>query len=176
MRASTCKQALEPGGHCDERRHSHHAGTRSRRANRSDRAAAAGAGRGPTSEQPDEAAIGHARLLRSSSDRVIAGVAGGLGDYFGVDPIIFRIGFVLSILFGGLGALAYVLLAVFVPTDGDPDAAQRLGRRLHRMGFWRAARARLIGCSLIGGYSRLAGGAAFAVASAGAFRSAIGTS
>ena len=73
----------------------------------------------PTSEQPDEGRDRPRRLLRSSSDRVIAGVAGGLGDYFGVDPIIFRIGFVLSILFGGLGALAYLLLAIFVPTDGE---------------------------------------------------------
>ena len=78
------------------------------------------------------------RLLRSSSDRVIAGVAGGLGDYFGVDPVLFRIGFGLSILFGGLGVLAYLLLAVFVPTDGDPDAAQRIGGRLQGAGLWRA--------------------------------------
>src|SRR5262245_45966521 len=63
------------------------------------------------------------RLLRSSDDRVLAGVAGGLGRYFGVDPIIFRIGFPISLFFGGLGGLAYLLLAVFVPTDGEPDTA-----------------------------------------------------
>src|SRR6266511_1631194 len=78
------------------------------------------------------------RLERSSSDRVLVGVAGGLGRYFGVDPLIFRIGFALSIFFGGLGGLAYLLLAIFVPTDGDPDRAQRVGGRLKRMGFWRA--------------------------------------
>src|SRR5213593_4258511 len=78
------------------------------------------------------------RLLRSSSDRVLAGVAGGLGRYFGVDPVIFRIGFGLSVLLGGLGILAYVLAAVFVPTDGEADRAQRVGGRLRRMGFWRA--------------------------------------
>ena len=89
----------------------------------------------PTSEQPDEGHDRPRRLLRSSSDRVLAGVAGGLGRYFGVDPIIFRIGFALSIFFGGLGALAYLLLAVFVPTDGDPDAAQRLGGRLQGTGL-----------------------------------------
>jgi len=118
----------------------------------------------PTSEQPDEGRDRPRRLLRSSSDRVIAGVAGGLGDYFGVDPIIFRIGFVLSILFGGLGALAYLLLAVFVPTDGDPDAAQRLGGRLQGTGFWRAVGLVIIGILAIGGLFGLAGGAAFAVA------------
>src|SRR5919201_5539238 len=78
------------------------------------------------------------RLRRSSTDRVLAGVAGGLGRYFGVDPVIFRIGFPLSLFFGGVGGLAYLLLALFVPTDGEPDTAQRVGRRLGRPGFWRA--------------------------------------
>lgn len=57
------------------------------------------------------------RLLRSRQDRVIAGVAGGLGRYFSVDPVIFRIGFAVSVFFGGLGALAYIALALFVPDD-----------------------------------------------------------
>jgi phage shock protein PspC (stress-responsive transcriptional regulator) len=71
------------------------------------------------------------RLLRATDDRVIAGVAGGLGRYFDVDPVIFRIGFAVSIFFGGLGLLAYVALALFVPsgsTDGTvagPPAVQR---------------------------------------------------
>ena len=56
---------------------------------------------------------------------MLAGVAGGLGRYFGVDPVIFRIGFAVSVFFGGLGALAYLLLWLFVPTDGEPDRAQR---------------------------------------------------
>jgi phage shock protein PspC (stress-responsive transcriptional regulator) len=104
------------------------------------------------------------RLLRSSSDRVLAGVAGGLGRYFGVDPVIFRIGFAVSILFGGLGALAYLLLAVFVPTDGAPDATQRLGRRLQTTRFWRALGLTAVAVLAVGGLLGLAGGAAFAVA------------
>ena len=104
------------------------------------------------------------RLLRSSSDRVLAGVAGGLGRYFGVDPVIFRIGFALSIFFGGLGALAYLLLAVFVPTDGEPDRAQRLGGRLRALGFWRALGLVAIAALALAGLFALAGGAAFAVA------------
>jgi phage shock protein PspC (stress-responsive transcriptional regulator) len=70
------------------------------------------------------------RLSRSSSDRVVAGVAGGLGHYFDVDPVMFRIGFAVSVLFGGVGILAYAMLALLVPTDGEPDRAQRLGHRL----------------------------------------------
>jgi phage shock protein PspC (stress-responsive transcriptional regulator) len=103
------------------------------------------------------------RLMRSSKDRVLAGVAGGLGRYFGVDPVIFRIGFALSLFFGGLGGLAYLLLAVFVPTDGDPDSAQRVGRRLRRLGFWRSAGLVVIAVLLLMGLFALAGGAAFAV-------------
>jgi phage shock protein PspC (stress-responsive transcriptional regulator) len=59
------------------------------------------------------------RLLRSRSDRMIAGVAGGLGRYFGVDPVILRIVFAISVFLGGLGVLAYVALALFVPTGDD---------------------------------------------------------
>jgi phage shock protein PspC (stress-responsive transcriptional regulator) len=103
------------------------------------------------------------RLLRSSSDRVLAGVAGGLGRYFGIDPVVFRIGFALSIFFGGIGALAYLLLAVFVPTDGDPDRVQRVGGRLQAMGFWRALGLVVIALVALTGLFALAGAAAFAV-------------
>ncbi len=104
------------------------------------------------------------RLLRSSSDRVLVGVAGGLGRYFGVDPLIFRIGFAVSLFFGGAGGLAYLLLAIFVPTDGDPDTAQRFGRRLRRMGFWRALGIVALVVLALTGLTALAGSAAFAVA------------
>jgi phage shock protein PspC (stress-responsive transcriptional regulator) len=130
----------------------------------------------PTIEQPegDDHATGGEppappapqprRLLRSSDDRVLAGVAGGLGRYFGIDPVIFRIGFALSLFFGGLGGLAYLLLAVFVPTDGDPDRAQRVGGRLRGIGFWRSLGLVAIAALLVAGLFVLAGGAAFAVA------------
>ena len=104
------------------------------------------------------------RLLRSSNDRVLAGVAGGLGRHFGVDPVIFRIGFALSIFFCGIGGLAYLLLAVFVPTDSDPDRAQRLGSRLRGVGFWRGVGLIVIAALLLGLLFALATGAAFAVA------------
>jgi phage shock protein PspC (stress-responsive transcriptional regulator) len=118
----------------------------------------------PTPETPrSEPAPQPRKLRRSSSDRVLVGVSGGLGRYFGIDPVIFRIGFGLSVFFGGLGALAYGLLALLVPTDGEPDAAQRFGARLQRAGIWRAlgivALAVVAACGLVA----LAGAAAFAV-------------
>jgi phage shock protein PspC (stress-responsive transcriptional regulator) len=116
------------------------------------------------SEPTEPQAAPPRRLLRSSNDRVLAGVAGGLGRYFGVDPVIFRIGFALSLFFGGLGGLAYLLLAVFVPTDGDPDRAQRVGGRLRGMGFWRGLGMIAIALLLLGLLFAVAAGGAFAVA------------
>src|SRR5262245_9880116 len=58
------------------------------------------------------------RLTRSGSGAVIGGVAAGLGRYFNVDPLLFRIGFVVLSFAGGFGVLAYLLLLAFVPSDG----------------------------------------------------------
>jgi phage shock protein PspC (stress-responsive transcriptional regulator) len=92
---------------------------------RTDESAGAGETAGGTGESQD----GPRRLLRSRSDRMIAGVAGGLGRYFGIDPVIFRIGFAVSVFFGGLGLLAYLALAIFVPTgegeEVEPAPYQR---------------------------------------------------
>lgn len=68
------------------------------------------------------------RLLRSSKDRVFWGVAGGLGEYFRLDPTLVRLAFAVSAFFGGLGVLAYLVMAVVVPEDdgtGQPRPARR---------------------------------------------------
>jgi phage shock protein C len=57
------------------------------------------------------------RLTRSTSDKMIGGVAGGLADYFSVDPLVVRIGFAIATLFSGAGLLAYLALLIFVPSD-----------------------------------------------------------
>ena len=67
------------------------------------------------------------RLHRSPQERKIAGVCGGLGDYFDFDPAFFRLFFLFSILFGGLGLVAYLVLWVLVPAqEGAPRAGARL--------------------------------------------------
>jgi phage shock protein PspC (stress-responsive transcriptional regulator) len=68
------------------------------------------------------------RLLRSRSERVLWGVAGGLADYLRVDPTWVRLGFVAAVFFGGFGALAYLVMAVVVPED-DGTGAPVSGRR-----------------------------------------------
>lgn len=55
------------------------------------------------------------KLYRSNSDKMIGGVAGGIAEYFEVDPTIIRILFVLALFFGGGGLIAYVILWIIVP-------------------------------------------------------------
>ncbi len=72
----------------------------------------------PTPPQPQEPPR---RLTRSTSDRLIGGVAGGIGRHLNVDPLAIRITFVILTFAGGLGLIAYLLCLAFVPTD-DPAA------------------------------------------------------
>ncbi|HEX5721905.1 MAG TPA: PspC domain-containing protein [Acidimicrobiia bacterium] len=59
-----------------------------------------------------------ARLRRSQSERVIAGVCGGLGRYFGVDPVWFRLAFIILAIGGGAGVLFYVISWIAIPEEG----------------------------------------------------------
>ena len=56
------------------------------------------------------------QLTRSTSNRMIAGVCAGLGDYLGIDPTIVRLLFVLAFFtgFGGI-AIVYLIMAIVVP-------------------------------------------------------------
>jgi phage shock protein PspC (stress-responsive transcriptional regulator) len=58
------------------------------------------------------------RLVRRTDHRVIAGVAGGIADYLGLEPWLIRIAFVLLVPFGGFGALAYLIAWLLVPPAG----------------------------------------------------------
>lgn len=65
------------------------------------------------------------KLYRAAEDRKIAGVCAGLGEYFELDPVFFRLFFLFSILFGGLGAVAYVMLWILVPVRPGAAPAPR---------------------------------------------------
>ena len=59
------------------------------------------------------------KLYKSRTNKMVAGVCGGIGEYFGVDPTLVRLGFVaLSFLAGG-GLLVYILAAIIIPTQAD---------------------------------------------------------
>ena len=58
------------------------------------------------------------RLYRSRTDRLIAGVAGGMGAYFDIDTVVFRIIWVLLLLPGGLpGLLPYLICWLIIPLE-----------------------------------------------------------
>jgi phage shock protein PspC (stress-responsive transcriptional regulator) len=71
--------------------------------------------RGMTTEQPTAPRL----LRRRGDDRVLGGVASGLADYFNVDPLLIRIGFVGLMVFNGLGLGLYLLAWLLVPADTD---------------------------------------------------------
>src|SRR5258708_14269401 len=58
---------------------------------------------------------GKRKLMRSSTDKKIAGVCAGLADYFDLDPTIVRVVWLLAVLLAGTGGLAYLLLWVLLP-------------------------------------------------------------
>ncbi len=89
-----------------------------------------------TTPDPEEPPV--RRLTRSSSEKLIGGVSGGLGRYFGVDPILFRIAFVVLTFAGGVGVLAYIGLLAFVPADDDSRI------------FGKSREANLVGAVLLG--------------------------
>ncbi len=64
------------------------------------------------------------KLTRSSHDKMIAGVCGGLGQYLGIDSTVVRLIFVLLALAGGPGILAYIILWLVVPEDNVLPANQ----------------------------------------------------
>jgi phage shock protein C len=61
------------------------------------------------------------RLERSTTNKVVAGVCGGIAEYLQVDPTLVRVFFVLGTIFtGGLGLLGYIVLVVLMPLPGQP--------------------------------------------------------
>lgn len=73
------------------------------------------------------------RLRRSKSDRYIAGVAGGLGRHFDVDPTIIRVVLAVLTFFGGAGVLVYGAVWLFVPEDGEVRAPIEVGTDVRRI-------------------------------------------
>jgi phage shock protein C len=57
------------------------------------------------------------RLYRSKTDRVIAGVCGGIAQHLNIDPIIIRILFLIAFLTEGFGLLLYIILWIAIPEE-----------------------------------------------------------
>lgn len=67
------------------------------------------------------------RLYRSTTDRWMAGVCGGLADYFRVDATLIRLLFVLLTICGGIGIPLYVLAWLIIPREGEMES---IGERM----------------------------------------------
>ena len=61
------------------------------------------------------------QLRRSQSDRMVAGVCGGLGRYFDVNPTFYRVGFIVLALLGGGGLLIYGAAVLVMPEEGRDE-------------------------------------------------------
>lgn len=62
------------------------------------------------------------KLHCSQSDKILAGVCGGLAEYFGVDSTLVRLGFILIVALGGSGVLLYLILWLIMPKDAHTSA------------------------------------------------------
>lgn len=79
------------------------------------------------------------RLYRSETNRAIAGVCGGLGEFLGIDALIIRIFFILWTILGQASVLVYFILWVVIPNKSVSDSGEtfrsdELGSRIHQMG------------------------------------------
>lgn len=59
------------------------------------------------------------KFKRSSKDQIACGVCGGLGNYFQIDPIIFRIIFIVSTLWFGIGGIPYLIILAITEEDDE---------------------------------------------------------
>ena len=56
------------------------------------------------------------KLYKSNTDKKIAGVCGGIAEYFNIDPTLVRLGWVVFCALGGSGLLAYIIMAIIMPS------------------------------------------------------------
>jgi phage shock protein PspC (stress-responsive transcriptional regulator) len=91
-------------------------------------------------------------LRRRAGHRLVAGVAGGLADYAGMRPLVFRLVFVVFAFLGGIGILVYLLLWWMIPREDLSDsAAERLVRRFPDAPSWVGIALLALGIILLAG-------------------------
>lgn len=76
------------------------------------------------------------RITKSKTDRVIEGVCGGLAEYFGIDPVIVRLIFVVLLFINGIGFFIYIILAIIMPKaeNQDQSAKETIRENVQEMG------------------------------------------
>ena len=66
------------------------------------------------------------KLYRSADDRIIAGVCGGIAQYFNIDPVLVRIVFIAFALIHGLGIVLYLAFLFLVPKEGEAEMLEKV--------------------------------------------------
>ncbi len=66
------------------------------------------------------------KLYRSRTNKQIGGVAGGLGEYFGIDPVLIRIVWLIAFLGLGTGLLLYIILWIVIPEEPEFEAVYKM--------------------------------------------------
>ena len=59
------------------------------------------------------------RLYRSASEKMLAGVCGGIAEYFNIDPTVVRLAWAILACCGGTGIVAYIIAAIIIPEKPD---------------------------------------------------------
>ncbi len=88
------------------------------------------------------------KLYRSQTNRMVAGVCGGLGEYLSIDPVFIRLFFVLLTLGQGAGVLVYLILWFVLPSQDVVDAGGTASEHVHQGATEFADRAREMGQEL----------------------------
>ncbi len=74
--------------------------------------------------------MGIKRLYRSRNDRMVAGVCGGFGEFFGVDPSLIRLFWVLALFLWGSGFLFYIVCWLIIPVNPVQDGKDVVSTKL----------------------------------------------
>jgi len=69
------------------------------------------------------------KLYRSKKDKKIAGVCGGIAEYFDVDPTLVRVFTVLTLLLGGAGVVAYIIAWIVIPENSEQVSDDKFDKR-----------------------------------------------
>lgn len=64
------------------------------------------------------------KLYKSNKNQIVDGVCGGIAEYFNIDPMVVRLGWILFCAAGGSGFLAYVVAAVLIPRRPEEERGQ----------------------------------------------------
>ena len=57
------------------------------------------------------------RLYKSNKNKMLAGVCGGIAEYFNIDPTLVRLGWAILCMFAGSGIIAYIIAAIIIPQN-----------------------------------------------------------